>query len=344
MAIRPPINQQKTNPSHIGFLLAPNFALVPYSSAIETLRIANQVANQNLYTWENISINGESVSAKCGLTVFPEHSASECKTFSALFVCGGIKIRQAWSSKLSIWLNLLASKGVPLGSLSTGTYLLARSGLLDGFRCTIHWEYLAAMREEYPRLSLSSNIYEIDRNRYTCAGGTTALDMMLHFIALEHGEELAANVSDILLHDRIREMSDPQRIPLFHKIGTSQPKLTEVARLMESNLEETLNLSELAYYVDLSSRQLERLFKSHLNCAPMKYYLDLRLKNARRLLKHTEITVLDISISCGFRSVSHFCNCYRRRFGLTPKGDRGSSQKTYPDISMPPSEPAPIEF
>jgi transcriptional regulator GlxA family with amidase domain len=309
-------------PRHYGFLIVPHFPLVPYASAIETLRMANGIQGKELYTWESITLKGGPISASCGLEVMPKCSAADTTSFSTLIVCGGIKIRDAWSPELGNWLKVLANKGVAIGAVSNGSYLLAKAGLLDGYRCAIHWDRLATTREEFPNLTFSNSIYELDRDRYTCAGGVAAIDMMLELISLEHGKKLAQAISDQLVVDRMRCTLDQQRIPLHHEIGTSQPKLTEAAILMSTNLEEPLNTEELAGYVGISRRQLERLFKHHLNCTPTKYYVGLRLKAARRLLTQTEKSITEISIFCGFSSIGHFSKCYRDEFGLPPRSDR----------------------
>jgi len=315
-------NSGEPGPRHFGFLIVPGFPLVPYSSAIETLRMANRLQRQNLYTWETVTIDGKPVSASSGLEVMPKRSATSITSFSSMFVCGGIKIRDTWLPELGAWLKVLANKGVPLGALSTGSYLLAKAGLLDGYRCAIHWDRLATTREEFPRVSFSNSIYEIDRDRYTCAGGITAIDMMLHLISLEHGKQLTQAISDQLVLDRMRCTLDQQRIPLHHEIGTSQPKMTEAATLMAANLEEPLSIEELANYVNVSRRQLERLFRCNLDCTPTHYYVGLRLKAARRLLMQTEKSITEISLFCGFASAGHFSKCYRDEFGLPPRADR----------------------
>jgi transcriptional regulator GlxA family with amidase domain len=311
-----------SRPRHFAFLLVPDFPLVPYSTAIDTLRIANQLQRENLYTWETVTLNGAPVSARCGLEVIPKRAAKEASGFSALFVCGGVKIRDAWSPALGAWLNLLAKKGIPLGAVSTGAYLLAKAGLLDGYKSVIHWDRLAATREEFPKVMFTNSIYEIDRDRYTCAGGITAIDMMLHIVSQDHGKELAQAISDQLVLDRMRCTLDQQHIPLHHEIGTSQPKLTEAATLMAANLEEPLNIEELAGYVGVSRRQLERLFKAYLKCTPTRYYVGLRLKAARKMLMQTDKSITEISIFCGFSSVGHFSKCYRDEFGMPPRSDR----------------------
>ncbi len=309
-------------PTLYGFLVVPGFSMVPFSAAIDALRLANRISGKNLYAWETLSMDGSPVMASNGLEVTPNRSSKNPARYAALFVCGGTKINQAWSQSLGECLRSVAKKGVALGSLCTGTYLLAKAGLLDDFRCTIHWERLASTREEFPSLHLTDDIYEIDRNRYTCAGGTTPIDMMLELISHDHGSSMSAAISESFLVDRVRSMQDHQRIPLRQKLGTSQPKLTEAVLLMESNLEEPLSPDELASYVNISRRQLERLFRSYLHCTPTQYYLGLRLRNARLLLLQTEKSIVEISLACGFASAPHFSKCYRDLFGLPPRDER----------------------
>ena len=313
---------QSPKPRHFGFLIVPGFPLVPYSAAIETLRMANNLQRDNLYTWETVTISGQPVAASSGLEVIPKRAAISSTSFASLFVCGGINIRDAWKPEMGGWLTVLSKKKIPLGALSTGAYLLAKAGLLEGYRCAIHWDRLATTREEFPKVRFSNAIYEIDRDRYTCAGGITAIDMMLHLISLDHGKKLAQAISDQLVLERMRCTLDQQRIPLHHEIGTSQPRLTEAATLMAANLEEPLSIGELASYVGVSRRQLERLFRCYLNRTPTQYYIGLRLNDARRLLMQTEKSITEISIYCGFASAGHFSKCYRDEFGLPPRADR----------------------
>jgi len=306
---------------HFGFLLMQNFSLIAYASAIESLRLANHVKGEEIYTWDTITPNDDIVEASNGLEFKNYKNLNEVDIYEALFVCGGNNIRNYWTKSIGRWLHNQDIKGIALGSLCTGAYILGRAGLLDGYRCTMHWDHIAATREEFPHLLLSNDIYELDRNRYTCAGGTACIDMMHHLLTQHHGRELAAAVSEKLMVDHIRGIGDPQRIPLRLQIG-SQPKMIEAVRLMEANLEECLSPSELADYVELSKRQLERLFKTHLECTPMQYYLQLRLRNARRLLIQSELSIQEVSISCGFKSWAHFSKSYKDRFAISPNTER----------------------
>ena len=211
---------------------------------------------------------------------------------------------------------------MPLGAICTGAYLLARADVLGGYRCTIHWENLASLREEYPDINVTSELFEIDRDRYTCSGGVAPLDMMLNLIEAEHGSTLAVAISEEFICERIRGKNDRQRIPLTHRLGTSQPKLVDAISLMEANLEEPMSLDELSRHVGLSRRQLERLFQKHVHCVPTRYYLELRLARARQLLLQTSRPIVDIAFACGFVSAPHFSKCYRDRYGVPPRAER----------------------
>lgn len=315
-------SKDSTITTHFGFLALPGFSLIAYAAAIDTLRLANRIAGQELYSWETLTPRDELVRSSSGLEVKPDRIAENTHTYDTVFICGGVRITDTWTDALGKWLQMLDRKGTSLGSLCTGTYILARAGLLKGYRCTIHWENIASLREEYPSLNLTDDIYEIDRNRYTCAGGTTPIDMMHHLVALEYGHSLAAAITEEFLVDHVRSMTDRQRIPLRQQIGTSQPKLTEAVMLMEANIEDPLTPDELSSLVKISRRQLERLFRAYLDCTPTQYYLGLRLRNARRLLLQTEKTIIDISLVCGFSSAPHFSKCYRDLFGLPPRDER----------------------
>jgi transcriptional regulator GlxA family with amidase domain len=165
-------------------------------------------------------------------------------------------------------------------------------------------------------------VFEIDRNRYTCSGGTAALDMMLHIIATDHGKELAAAISDLFVQERARSSSDLQRIGRQVRHQTKSPKLDAAISLMDANVETPLALSEIAHRINVTPRHLERLFEKHCVCSPRRYYRMLRLAHARLLLVRTGMSILDIALAAGFLSPSHFTKCYREHFGRTPTEER----------------------
>ena len=306
----------------IGFLLVADFSLIAFSSAFDALRMANRMREQKIYEWQILTYDGQPISSSSELTITPGSDLASAANLDILFVCAGDKVHLAVDKALLSGLRRLAQKKVILGAMCTGSYLLARAGLLDGYRCTIHWENMASLREEFPNVIVSQELFEIDRDRYTCSGGTAPLDMMLHIISRHHGAQLAVAISEEFVCDRIRGRHDRQRVPLRLHLGTSQPKLMEAVALMEANLEEPMSLDELAQHVRLSRRQLERLFQKHLSCVPTRYYLELRLAKARQLLLQTSMSIVDVAFASGFVSAPHFSKCYRDFYGIPPRDER----------------------
>jgi len=308
---------------HYGFLLVPQFTMLAFSCAIEPLRMANYLAGYELYRWSTLTLSGDAVQASNGMSVMPDSAlVDRLQELHTLFVCGGVKIEQNTNRELINTLRKLGNRKINLGALCTGTYALAQAGLLNGYRCTIHWENLASLRENFPQLIISNELFEIDRNRVTCSGGTAPLDMILQLISRQQNHELASAISEAFTCERIRGRHDRQRIPLRLRLGTSQPKLVEAVSLMEANIEEPMSPDELARHIGLSRRQLERLFQKYLNCVPTRYYLELRLHRARQLLLQTSMSIVDVAFACGFVSAPHFSKCYRDHFGIPPRDER----------------------
>jgi len=309
-------------PVRIGFLLLPNFSMGGFVSAVEPLRLANWVSDRTLYQWELFSRDGGPVAGSNGISVNVDRAITDVETHPMVFVCGGIHIRKQEDEKVLSWLRRLDRRGARLGALCTGTHTLARAGLLDNHRCTIHWENLPAFVEEFPHIDVGNDLYEIDGSRMTCAGGTASLDMMLHFIAEQFGRDLEMAVSEELIYGNVREGTDVQRIAMPQRFGVTHGKLLKVIAIMEENLERPISQQALGEAVGLSTRQLERLFRKYLQRTPTRFYLELRLKRARQLLLQTAMSILDVALAAGFVSASHFSKCYRDHYGCTPRDER----------------------
>ena len=308
--------------SRYAFLTLPNYSLIAVSNAVEPLRMANRLVGQAVYEWSIVSLDGRPVLASNGLDLAPTIALDKLGKVEILFVCGGIDVREAVSAPLLTALRRLADRRVALGALCTGGYALARAGLLDNYRATIHWENLSALREEFPRVQMNDQVFSIDRERYTCSGGTAPLDLMLNLIQLKLGLRISQLVSEQFVLERVRSDQDRQYIPLRAQIGASQRSMIKVAQLMEEHIEKPLSLDRIARTTGLSRRQIERLFKRHLDCVPKRYYLEMRLRHARELLLQTAMPIMDVTTSCGFKSPPHFSRCYRNQFGHPPSAER----------------------
>jgi transcriptional regulator GlxA family with amidase domain len=316
---RPPAyGRQQT----VGFLLVPGFALMSYAAAMEPLRAANLLSGQALYRWWHAAPGGKPVAASNGVAIIPDCGTTAERAAEIVFVCAGGNPAVFTDRGTFAWLRKLARKGVAIGGISGGPYIVAKAGLLEGRRATLHWEHLPAFREAFPDVTVVPSLFEIDGNRITCSGGISALDMMVALIERDHGRQLAASVGDWFLHTHIREGFGPQRMDLRYRLGVADEKLLSVLRAMETSLELPLDRKTLALQAGISLRQLERLFKAHIGHGIHHHYLLLRLERARTLLRETALPVLDVAVLTGFGSPSQFARAYARAFGEPPSRTR----------------------
>jgi transcriptional regulator GlxA family with amidase domain len=306
------------------FLLAETFSMMPFVAALEPLRLANRVSGRRLYSWRLVSETGAPVVASSGVTIEVDGGLDEVAREAAIVVCAGFGLERAASKPVLTWLRKQVRRGAGIGAVCTGAYVLAKAGLLDGKRCTIHWENQAAFAEDFPEVELSKLLYVVDDGVFTSAGGTSAADMMLHLISEHHGPDLASLVADTLVHTPVRTEADEQRLSVPARIGVRHPKLVQIIQTMERSTEEPVSPSDLARAVNMSTRQLERLFRRYLNRSPKRYYMELRLEKARNLLLQTDMSVINVALACGFASPSHFSKCYRSHYNTTPYRERGS--------------------
>jgi len=306
----------------IGFFLAPTFSLLSLVAAIEPLRIANRLSRRALYGWRLLSRDGRAVMASDGLALDVAESIDGRFRPPTVIVCGPYDPQSYRDERVFAWLRALASGGAQLGGLETGSYVLARARVLDRHRCTIHWENAPGFREAFPTIEVTSELFEFDGRRFTCAGGTAALDMILHLITLDYGRKLATAVSESCLHAGIRPPRAPQRMELRQRLGVAHPRLLRCVALMQEHLEQPLSPHAIAARVGLSRRQLERLFKGYLGTTPSAYYMGLRLARGRDLLCQTSMPVIDVAVACGFRSPGHFSHRFRDHYGETPRDAR----------------------
>lgn len=307
---------------HVGFVLLHDYSMIAFANAIESFRMANYISRRTLYTWSVVTPYDAMAKASNGLLLAPTDGDEGLSRCDMVFVCGGVMVRAATEERTRNLLRSCAARGVPLGALCTGTFALASAGVLDGYRCAIHWENLAAIREEFPKVNFAPEVFIVDRDRYTCSGGTAPLDLMLHLIRAKHGARLANEISEQFVVDRQRAVNDRQRIPQPGCVGPGYQHLTTAAEIMAVNIEDPLPLAEVAAAMQISLRQLERLFHRYFNLSPGHYYMNLRLRRARELLTQTSLPVMQITVACGFQSASHFCKAFRSLFGHSPSDER----------------------
>ncbi len=318
------VENASAKPRRFIFVLLDKFSMLSFASALDSLRIANRMADKDLYAWQLVGEGGDTVSCSAGTTFNLDDDLSDLQRDDVVLVCGGVDVQRATTKKILNWLRREARKGIRVGGLCTGAYTLAKAGLLEGKRATIHWENADSFAEEFENVELTKSVFLIDGSRMTTAGGTSSIDLLLKLIADDFGEELANAVADQMIYSSIRTDQDTQRLSTPTRIGVRHPKLSQVIQMMEKNIEEPISPSILAKDVGMSTRQLERLFRRYLNRSPKRYYMELRLQKARNLLMQTDMSVINVALACGFASPSHFSKCYRAHYNTTPYRERGT--------------------
>jgi AraC family carnitine catabolism transcriptional activator len=322
------------------FVLLEKFSTFSLSSMIEPLRIANYCSGRNLYGWRLLSADGEPVQASTGITVETRQASRDDSDWDAIIICGGWNAERYKCPELFSWLQYMGRMGVILGASETGTYVLARAGLLQNYAATIHWHCHSAFKESFPATHLKDALFVIDRRRMTCAGGTAGLDMMLQDIRHRNGKELAMEVADQMLYSPPRGADVPQKEVLSRQQSTLPSALQKAIDIMERNIEKPLTIPSIASELGFSQRKLERLFNQRFGCSAVAYYRTVRLQEARVLLTHTDMSVLDICIACGFASSSYFSKSYTNQFGVRPRDHRSS----WPDNEPTPYWPGVSTF
>ncbi|MBI6855568.1 GlxA family transcriptional regulator [Pseudomonas cichorii] len=309
---------QPVRKSRAGFLLLEHFSLPAFTQVLDTIVTAN-LLRPGLFTAITFGLGDSEIVSDLGLVIRPDQRLSKesIRDLDLLVICGGYRTALASSDELIELLQGAAARGVTLAGLWNGAWFLGAAGLLTGYRCAIHPEHRPALAEVAREASVTSEPFVIERDRLTASSPAGAFQMALHWIKALHDKALVEGIEDILSFEESRY----RRIKASPRLSVSTP-LREVIKLMDANLEEPLEMDELAMHAGRSRRQLERLFKEQLGTTPQRYYLELRITEARRLLQHTELSQLEVLLACGFVSPSHFSKCYSSYFGYRPSREK----------------------
>lgn len=312
-------------PIRLGLLLVDGFALMSYAAIIEPYRAANVLAGRDLYQWTHFSVDGAPVRASNGAMIVADQRVGEPVDCSALFVFAAGEPATFADRTTFAWLRSLAARQVMIAGISGGPYLIARAGLLDGYRATIHWDHRPQFVAAFPMVTVDAGLYVIDRRRVTCAGGSAGLDLAIELIERDQGHQLARRVSEWFIRTEQRSADLPQRPGLRDRYKVADDRLLKVLAQMEMAVEEPLTRAALAAVAGVSVRQLERLFAQCLGRTIDAVYLDIRFEQAATLLTRTGLPITDIALACGFLSSSSFSRSFAARFGAPPTSYRAGA-------------------
>ena len=311
-------------PIRLGYLLIDGFALMSYAPVIEPFRAANRLSGQNLYSWRHYSATGAEVRASTGVCLSVDGPITALDAPDVLFVCAGGNPALFADPATFDALRRAARFGVRMAGISGGPFILARAGLLDGYRCTIHWEHEIAFAETFPAADLERGLFVIDRNNITCAGGLAGLDLATALIGDDQGIALSREVSDWYIQTEHRQADDRQRRTPAQRYLVTHRGLAQVLAVMEGTPSEPIDRHALAHIAGISIRQLERLFLSKLGTTIGAHSRGLRLAFAQKLLTETDVSITEAAVASGFSSVSYFSKQFKLRSAISPSNFRRS--------------------
>lgn len=310
---------------HLGFLIFPGFPMACLTSAIEPLRAANEITGKRAFRWSVVGETASRVVSSADVGFDPDLALADLADCDQLYILSGPAGRFANARGSNAVLRRLARHGTGIGAFSGGIFPLARSGLLDGHKTSVHWCYEAAFKAEFPAVIASEKVITIDRDRLTAAGATAAFDLMLRLIEEQLGPEAMTEVACWFQHPFMRGEEVEQKTPTLRSDRTEDMLPAPVARairLFAEHIEDPIQIAEVAEAVDISSRQLDRSFKRSTGQSPLKYYRLLRLKKARQMALYSNDTITDIALAVGYASTTPLVRHYVQAFGVTPQEDR----------------------
>ena len=307
----------RETPIRHSILLFPNFPMMAFASVIEPLRAANVIAGRKLYSWSVVGLNDQPILASSGFAITPDHSVDQAPSPDRIVVCSGGDAERLTSAGAVRWIRRALRNGAALGAVADAAFFLAGAGLLDGYRCTLHWTSQPAFVEAFPQIELQRSLFVIDRSRFTALGGIGAFDMMLALIEKDFDATLALAVADWFAHSPLRSPLDRSSMPLRLRSGIrDQLVLSAVARMEEEDQEPSV--IAMASALKVSPDTLERAFRAELGETPARHWRKLRLRRARDLLAHSELPVHEVALSCGYANASAFSRAFRLLFGHSP--------------------------
>ncbi|MER9214353.1 GlxA family transcriptional regulator [Mesorhizobium sp. M0663] len=333
-----PHEQDEQHGVNLAILVLPGFSHLALHSYIEPLCIANSLSGDARFRWQLVGLDGCTVMGANGLAVPVDTTVAALDArgtkggvLDQLIIVAGEMIEKHSPDILNSFLRKMARLGVGISAIGTATWMLARAGLLADIRCTIHWSKLAAFSELFRTARIQDCLFVKEGQYTTCAGELAAFDLAVDFICTHAGEITAQDVCRHATVEGRRSGSNRQTGSSGLAFANVSAKLVAAIKIMEENIEFPLSLASLSNRMELSRRQLERLFKAHIRTTPARYYLNLRVEHSKRLIEGTQLPMIDIAIASGFVSSSHFAKCFKAIHGISPQRLRSN----YPGVARP---------
>ncbi|AXW47572.1 GlxA family transcriptional regulator [Ralstonia pseudosolanacearum] len=323
----PALPRAESMPERIrfGIVLLPNFTLTAFSGFVDMLRLSADDGDYSKPVRCAWSVIGETlapVRASCGIQITPRETFDEAQPFDYVVVVGGLLHSgpQAGPETLD-FIRRTAADGATVVGICTGVFTLMRAGVLEGHRTCVswfhYWDFIERFPAADPDLLIADRLFVIDRRRITCSGGRASIDVAAAILLRHFDHATVQKALRILLVGEMQKGNAPQPHPPGLEPAT-HPKVKRAILLMEQHVGGALPLKALACKLDMSTRQLERLFKAETGRSPQAFAKHVRLGTAAWLLTSSDRTVADIALSCGFADASHLGREFRKQFGVPP--------------------------
>lgn len=312
----------------VTLLVLPDSSMMSLASTLDTMRAANRIADRNLFEWQLVTLNGKPAPLTCGIPVSAECALNDKLRGDLLIVIAGFhQQRHAGPAHLRM-IKRLAPNFRAIGGIEAGSWILARSGLLNNRAATTHWEDLEEFGYRFPEVRLKPDRFVIDGKFFTTGGASPTFDFMLHLIQQRYGYPLSIEVSSAFIYDGVHSATDTQPLVSLGMLENREPRIAAAIHRMEQHIDEPLLIADIAESINLSVRMLEYLFRQVLDLSPAAYYRRLRLQAARRMVIDTRLSLQDIAVRTGFASLSAFSRGFKHQYRQTPGACRSLARAT----------------
>ena len=300
-----------------GIFIAEAFGMLSYASIVDVLKQMRDYYAGKPLTWTTLSTTLDPVAAANGLQVLPQETISASPVFDYVIIIGSAESARYDNEQALAWIRSQHRHGAITCGTASATWLLARSGVLKGRRCTLHWRDIEVFREAYPDVEIVDEVYVVDERIVTCSGAATASDMVYHLLGEHFGHNAIRRIQEILFHERLREPHQSQR-QNHKRIQLLNPEVYRLMQAIDDNVEGALRIGSLCDQLGLNRRVVENVFREHIGISPKQYQLELRLTRAARMLNKTAMSIPEIAVATGFSSASHLSSSFSRRYGVSP--------------------------
>jgi len=303
----------------VKILVLPESSMMCVASVLEPLRAANRVAGKTLYDWEFISLTGDDVSMTCGLALEIDKALDGALRGDLFIIIAGFNHWDYVSPYTLAKIRNACSGFDKVAGIEAGSWVVARTGFLNGHKATTHWEDFEAFGDAFPEIEVKLDRYVADRKYMTCGGASPAFDMLLDMIRKRDGSAIAMEVASVFIYDEAHSQFDAQPLISLGRVAKRDTRLESAVRLMEKWIEQPLPVAAIAKRAGVTTKTLETIFKRHAGMTPGRFYLNLRLKAANRLVHDTGLSFQEIAVRSGFNSLSAFSRAYKASFGDSPR-------------------------